>query len=131
MAYQKNTYGKATFRTNTRYPKSLSKRESRVIQTTIDTVLADAISISAAYTVTDEIKSILTNATLTLTFPSAVLFPGRQLTVYAVTANAVTLAATAGTVEEPTEGVPDAVGDNATWISDGTNWKLISDNVAA
>ena len=65
-----------------------------------------------------------------MTFPSAVLFPGRQITVYAVTADAVTLAATAGTVEAAANGAPDAVGDNATWISDGTNWVLINDNVA-
>jgi len=43
MAYVANPNGKAIYKAGTKYPKRLSKRESRVLQTTIDTVVDEGI----------------------------------------------------------------------------------------
>lgn len=121
MAYTKSTKAAPIYKTNTKYPKRLSKRESRLYQGAVDQVLNDAITVTASYTPTDEIKTILANGTLTITAPAAASYPGRQLTVYNIAASTVTLTGF------DTPGTMDAADEFAIWVSNGTGWKLLVD----
>jgi len=127
MAYTKNSYGVSAYKTNLRYPKRVSKRESKVIQTAVDTAIANYTLVTANYTVTDEIQTVATSGALTVTLPDAALNAGRPIKVACVVNGAVTLAAAGGTVSNP--GAIDTAGESASFISDGTNWITLEDDV--
>lgn len=103
MAYSANTNGKAIFKTNTKYPKRLSKRESRVVQTSIDTVVDEGIGGGAAYVSISGNTNLalstfnyveLDAGALTLTFPAITdADVGKSITLSctALPAGAVTL----------------------------------------
>ena len=90
MAYTKNSNGLSAYKTNLRYPKRVSKRESKTIQTAIDTVLNDSYTASADYTVTDEINTIIGDAALAITLPASASSQGRKLFVYGDTGATIT-----------------------------------------
>lgn len=129
MAYTKSTITEALrFFSNRRYPKKLSRRESRLYQSAVDTVLNDAITVSAAYTPTDEIKIIIVDTSATITLPASASNQGRTLTVICSGAVTATIAASGG---DSFDAVTlDADEENATFLCVGTNWVLINSNVA-
>ena len=132
MAYTKNSYGLSAYKTNLRYPKRVSKRESKTIQTAIDTVLNDTYSASAAYTLTDEIKTVIASATLAITLPASASNQGRTLKVFGDTSSAATFTAdgsdTAPSLTDAGDSV--AAGEYVEIICVGTTWEVLQDTTA-
>ena len=127
MAYTKSNKVSPIIKTNTKYPKRLSKRESRVFQGAVDTSIANYTLVTADYTVTDAVQTVATSGALTVTLPDAALNAGRPIKVACVVSGAVTMASDGGTVSNP--GAIDTAGESASYISDGTNWITLEDDV--
>jgi hypothetical protein len=81
-------------------------------------------NISANYTVLPNDSNIFATGTITVTLPSAVVFGGREITIYNVGTGTITVAATAGTVSiasiAAAGGAP--ANNSVAYVSNGTNW---------
>ncbi len=120
MAYSKSIRKDPRYYPNAKYPARIGKRESRVYQFAVDTVLNDAADVSSDYSPSDAIKVILTNGALTVTMPASSVSQGRRIAVAVKTAGAVTLVASgADSIVDP--GLA-SVNDYAEFLCVGDTW---------
>ena len=77
MAYVANPNGVAVYKAGTKYPRRLSKRESRVLQTTLDTAVNEDlfasgithVLVATSTTLSENTFNSVASATITLTLP--------------------------------------------------------------